>query len=527
MIRHNPGYFVRNLLFMGLVGSRPSGRPEPPVRLPRDIEALEELVRNLESATDEASTWRIYASTYLEFYGMVYAAAWLVVAGAPRLEYEVGPLTAQLAGTAQPAGVAAQTSLVQRAARSGQPLYADATGEADDSRFATAVRAGAKAVVIVPSVQGSTVVAVMEYYVAAPFAVDAALPSKWGAIGRLAEQVRVAALAAFHIRQLADDRLAVTNVVDALGHTNNSAIALKSALDAVRTAFGWAYGSYWQVDEQEGVLRFSVESGSAGEEFRKVTLAATFAEGVGLSGRAWRARDLVFVRDIGELTDCVRAPAAQRAGVRSGVCFPIITANRIVGTMDFFTTEYVELTESRASALRNVQRLVSQRLDIVRNAEVSATNARNLLDTVERLRTATSDATRVADEAVDRASAMSTDVAALGDASAAIGDVIQIISSIADQTNLLALNATIEAARAGEVGKGFAVVAGEVKELARETAEATKRVSEQITALQASAESVSGGIRTTSETISQLDAVQARIGEVLEEQATMAHAFEH
>jgi len=257
-----------------------------------------------------------------------------------------------------------------------------------------------------------------------------------------------------------------------------------------------------------------------------VTLAATFAEGVGLSGRARRARDLVFVRDIGELTDCVRAPAAQRAGVRSGVCFPIVINDRIAGTMDFFTTEYVDLSESRASALRNVQQLVSQRLEVVHAAEHAAINARNLLGTVGRLRDATTDAARVADEAVSRASAMTGDVHALGEASAAIGDVIKIISSIADQTNLLALNATIEAARAGEIGKGFAVVAGEVKELARETAEATKRVSEQIAALQASADSVAGGIRTTSETISQMDAVQARIGEVLEEQATIAHTFE-
>jgi methyl-accepting chemotaxis protein len=194
--------------------------------------------------------------------------------------------------------------------------------------------------------------------------------------------------------------------------------------------------------------------------------------------------------------------------------------------MDFFTTEYVELTESRADALRNVQQLVSQRLDVVRGAEQAAANARDLLDTVERLRGATGEATRVADEAVGRASAMSGDVASLGHASNAIGDVIRIISSIADQTNLLALNATIEAARAGELGKGFAVVAGEVKELARETADATKRVAEQITALQESAESVSGGIRATSETISQLDGVQARINEVLAEQTTMAHALQ-
>jgi methyl-accepting chemotaxis protein len=194
--------------------------------------------------------------------------------------------------------------------------------------------------------------------------------------------------------------------------------------------------------------------------------------------------------------------------------------------MDFFTTEYIQLSESRASALRNVQQLVSQRLDIVRAAEQSAENARALLDTVSRLRAASDDATRVAEEAVARASAMTEEVDALGQASTAIGDVIKIISSIADQTNLLALNATIEAARAGEVGRGFAVVAGEVKDLARETAEATQRVAEQITGIQNSARTVSTGIHTTSETIGQMDVVQARMNEVLEEQARMASALQ-
>jgi len=494
--------------------------PPPARSIPRDIEALEELVTNLESVTDEATTWRIYASTYLEFYGMDYAAAWVVDGGVPRLEYEVGSLAAALGGAG------GSSELVQQALRSGQPAYSDGSDGRPDNRVAAALRAGARAGFAVPSVRDNAVVGVMEFFIREQLAVDSALISKWSAIGRLAEYARVAALSFFVTRQVADDRLAVTNVVAALGSAGSSDLAVKSALDAVRTAFGWAYGSYWQVDDGENVLRFVVESGSAGEEFRKVTLAATFAEGAGLSGRAWRAKDLVFVRDIGDLTDCVRGTAAQRAGVRSGVCFPINAGDRIVGTMDFFTNEYIDLSESRASALRNVQQLVSQRLDVVRTTESAAQNARALLDTVDRLRTATGEATRVADEAVSRATAMSGDLTSLGDASNAIGDVIQIISSIADQTNLLALNATIEAARAGEIGKGFAVVAGEVKELARETAEATEKVSEQITALQASAESVAGGIRTTSETISQLDGVSARINEVLEEQATMAHAIQ-
>jgi GAF domain-containing protein len=303
-------------------------------------------------------------------------------------------------------------------------------------------------------------------------------------------------------------------------------VALRAALDTVRTAFGWAYGSYWELDESARVLRFQQESGSAGEEFRRVTLAASFAEGVGLSGRTWRSRDLYFVRDIGAMTDCVRAPAAQRAGVRSGVCFPLIVGGRVIGTMDFFTTDTIDLSESRAAALRDVQQLVSQRLDVLRRVEEARKNSADLLDTISRLREAAGDAGRVAESAVGQASAMTGEVEALAASSAAVGEVIRIISGIADQTNLLALNATIEAARAGELGKGFAVVASEVKDLARETANATQRVSDQIAGIQASSRSVASGIHATSEIIGQLDAVQARIGNVLEEQARMASAFE-
>jgi methyl-accepting chemotaxis protein len=194
--------------------------------------------------------------------------------------------------------------------------------------------------------------------------------------------------------------------------------------------------------------------------------------------------------------------------------------------MDFFVTETIDLSQSRAAALRNVQQLVSQRLDVLRRTEESAENARALLDTVARLREAADDAGRVAESAVSQAAVMTTEVQALDEASAAVGEVIRIISGIADQTNLLALNATIEAARAGELGKGFAVVASEVKDLARETANATQRVSDQIAGIQASSRAVASGIHATGEVIGRLDVVQAGIAEVLAEQARMASAFE-
>jgi methyl-accepting chemotaxis protein len=212
--------------------------------------------------------------------------------------------------------------------------------------------------------------------------------------------------------------------------------------------------------------------------------------------------------------------------VKSGVCFPLVAGGRIIGTMDFFVTETIQLSESRAAALRNVQQLVSQRLDVLRRSDEAARSARDLLDTVARLREASGDAGKVAQEAVGQASTMTREVQELGQASASVDEVIRIISGIADQTNLLALNATIEAARAGELGKGFAVVASEVKDLARETAAATKKVSEQIAGIQASSRTVAEGIHTTAETIGKLDVVQARIAEVLEDQARMASALE-
>ena len=212
--------------------------------------------------------------------------------------------------------------------------------------------------------------------------------------------------------------------------------------------------------------------------------------------------------------------------MKSGICFPIVINGRVVATMDFITTERITLSDSRMGALRNVQQLVSQRMEMLRRSSTEKEGARDLLETVSQLRAATADAQSVANEAVDRATTMTSEVDSLGAAGAAIGDVIKIISSIADQTNLLALNATIEAARAGDVGKGFAVVAAEVKELARETASATGQVAEQIAAIQANTTSVSSGIHATSEIIGRMDSVQATIIEILETQATMARELE-
>jgi putative methionine-R-sulfoxide reductase with GAF domain len=501
---------------------------QPPT--PRDVESLEQVVAALDTGVaDEADAHRRITEALVSALGLGYGGVWLPDAkGGFGLEAESGELAPAMASSWKAGrtiglddGVGGHVLSTRRAT-----VLDPTTPTGDCLRWRAAVAAGARHGCVMPVVEDGQVTALMEYYSVDELPFFGNRESKWAAISRLLSHARRSALLTLSLQENLDDRLAVTTVVRRVGEAADEAGALAIALEEVRSAFGWAYGSFWALDESAGVLRFDQESGSAGEEFRRVTLSASFAQGVGLSGRAWRAKDLVFVRDLGEITDCVRAPAAQRAGVRSGVCFPITVGDRVVGTMDFFATRTIELSESRASALRNVQQLVSQRVEVLRRARTDSDNARELLETVGALRDSAVDAGKVAQEAVSRAETMTGEVATLSQASTSIGDVIKIISGIAGQTNLLSLNATIEAARAGEAGRGFAVVAAEVKDLAQATALATQKVSVQIASIQASSESVSSGIHATSEIIGQLDRVQAQMGDVLERQARMAELFE-
>ncbi len=164
-------------------------------------------------------------------------------------------------------------------------------------------------------------------------------------------------------REVSQDAGAIRQVLEAVSKATNVEDAMRITLDTVKESFGWAYGSYWNVDPQENVLKFALESGSVNPEFRRVTLEARFREGQGLSGRAWRNRDLVFTADIGQMTDCCRAPVAQRAGVKSGICFPIIIRGNVVATMDFFAMEKLHPSVERLNALRSISNLVSSAIE--------------------------------------------------------------------------------------------------------------------------------------------------------------------
>jgi methyl-accepting chemotaxis protein len=121
--------------------------------------------------------------------------------------------------------------------------------------------------------------------------------------------------------------------------------------------------------------------------------------------------------------------------------------------------------------------------------------------------------------AVDGARETDRQIHAMAESARRIGEVVDLIRSIADQTNLLALNATIEAARAGEAGKGFAVVASEVKTLATQTAKATEDIAAKVTEMQLATEKSVGSVREISATIEEISALSSAIVRAVDEQS--------
>ncbi|OHE73061.1 MAG: hypothetical protein A2Y14_02720 [Verrucomicrobia bacterium GWF2_51_19] len=163
-------------------------------------------------------------------------------------------------------------------------------------------------------------------------------------------------------------------------------------------------------------------------------------------------------------------------------------------------------------------------------AEELATSANSISSAVEEMGVSINEVAKNCQKEVEEANRASERVQQatsimhkLGKSAAEIGQVMDIISSIADQTNLLALNATIEAASAGEAGKGFAVVANEVKELAHQSTEATKKIATQIEAIQRDTQVAVDSIDQISTVIQEVSTISNSIAAALEEQTATTH----
>jgi methyl-accepting chemotaxis protein len=194
----------------------------------------------------------------------------------------------------------------------------------------------------------------------------------------------------------------------------------------------------------------------------------------------------------------------------------------IVETVSSASTELEASAGSLTSTAERSQELATT---VAAASEEASTNVQSVASATEELSGSVNEisrqvqeSARMANEAVGQARGTTERVSELSKAATRIGDVVELINTIAGQTNLLALNATIEAARAGEAGRGFAVVASEVKALAEQTAKATGEIGQQISGIQAATQESVSAIKEISGTIEKLSEISSTIAAAVEEQ---------
>jgi len=194
----------------------------------------------------------------------------------------------------------------------------------------------------------------------------------------------------------------------------------------------------------------------------------------------------------------------------------------IVETVSSASTELEASAKTLTTTAERAQEVTTR---VAAASEEATTNVQSVASATEELSSSVNEISRQVQEsarmatgAVDQARVTNDRVGELSKAAARIGDVVELINTIAGQTNLLALNATIEAARAGEAGRGFAVVASEVKALAEQTAKATGEIGQQITGIQGATQESVGAIREISGTIEKLAEIASAIAAAVEEQ---------
>ena len=194
-------------------------------------------------------------------------------------------------------------------------------------------------------------------------------------------------------------------------------------------------------------------------------------------------------------------------------------SSQMSGETDEVSNNAIAVAAAAEEMSSNMHSVAAATEEASTNVSLVATASEEMTSVINEIAQNTEKARSITSRAVNEAKSASEKVGDLGQAAQDIGKVTETITEISEQTNLLALNATIEAARAGDAGKGFAVVANEIKELARQTAEATGEIKSKVAGIQGSTEGTVGQIEQITTVVNDIDEIVSTIATAVEEQS--------
>ncbi len=226
--------------------------------------------------------------------------------------------------------------------------------------------------------------------------------------------------------------------------------------------------------------------------------------------RYWFNTFVVKIQDI--IKDV--AEGAKNLDTSSGKLAKLSDTMRV--DADHTSVKADNVSDSAKNMSDNMNSVATAMEEAATNINMVASAAEEMNATIMQIAENTDQAKNIAVNAVDQTASASQQIDQLGKAAEGIGKVLETISDISEQVNLLALNATIEAARAGEAGKGFSVVANEIKDLAKQTAEATGEIRIKIEGIQ----------NSTKGTVSHIEQIASVVNEVNEIVSTIAISIE-
>lgn len=178
---------------------------------------------------------------------------------------------------------------------------------------------------------------------------------------------------------------AMCEVVGAISKIRTVEESATQILRALRSAFHWAYGSYFELDEATQRMRFKIDSGVGREGFAQATQKVEFAHGQGMVGKAWSSEDLIYIPNVQVEPGFLRAQAAVAASYFSATAIPVKVDGQVVGVLEMFSSTHDQMTEMRLLALRNSSSMMGYTLERMIETERCLRTERNSAELSRRV----------------------------------------------------------------------------------------------------------------------------------------------